>query len=75
MPDVLQTPRLELVLLDPERAKVLATGSNANGRPWAPGYPVDATLLHAELTAAAAGRGRPLGTSASARWSGARAAT
>ena len=61
MPDVLQTPRLDLVLLDPERAKVLATGSNANGRPWAPGYPVDATLLHAELTAAAAGRGRPLG--------------
>ena len=61
MTDVLRTARLDLVLLDPDRARVLATGANPNGREWAKGYPVEATLLSAELTVAAADRGRPLG--------------
>jgi len=61
MPQVLTTTRLELVLLEPEIARDLAAGINANGHPWARGYPMGSTLLHAELTAAAAAHGRPLG--------------
>jgi RimJ/RimL family protein N-acetyltransferase len=58
---VLHTPRLDLVLLEPENARALATGANPDGSPWAPGYPLAASLLYAELTAAAADGGRPLG--------------
>jgi RimJ/RimL family protein N-acetyltransferase len=61
MTHVLHTARLDLVLLDPQRARVLATGANPGGRRWAPGYPLDGTLLYAELVAAAADGGRPLG--------------
>jgi len=58
---VLHTTRLELVLLEPESARELAAGTSRNGRMWAPGYPMAASLLRAELTAAAAASGRPLG--------------
>ena len=61
MGSVLHTPRLELVLLDPEDARVLAKGLNHNGHTWAAGYPLGSTLLRAELTAAAAALKRPLG--------------
>jgi RimJ/RimL family protein N-acetyltransferase len=61
MGSVLHTPRLELVLLEPESARALAAGINHNGHPWAPGYPLGSTLLSAELTAAAAAQRRPLG--------------
>jgi RimJ/RimL family protein N-acetyltransferase len=61
MPQVLTTTRLELVLLEPQIARDLAAGISANGHVWAHGYPMGSTLLHAELTAAAAAHGRPLG--------------
>jgi RimJ/RimL family protein N-acetyltransferase len=61
MGSVLHTPRLELVLLEPDSARALAAGRTANGRPWASGYPLGSTLLSAELTAAAAAQRRPLG--------------
>ena len=62
MPQTLNTSRLALVLLEPETARDLAAGINHNGHLWASGYPMGSTLLHAELTAAAAAHGRPLGT-------------
>jgi RimJ/RimL family protein N-acetyltransferase len=61
MGSVLVTPRLELVLLEPEPARALAAGVNHNGHRWASGYPLASTLLLAELTAAAAAQQRPLG--------------
>jgi len=61
MGSVLSTPRLELVLLEPADARALAAGINANGHPWAAGYPLGSTLLRAELTAAAAAQATPLG--------------
>jgi RimJ/RimL family protein N-acetyltransferase len=61
MARVLHTARLELVLLEPARARELATGNNENGHPWAAGYPLGSSLLGAELTLAAAARKRPLG--------------
>ena len=61
MSGVLQTTRLELVLLEPDVARALAAGMNDNGHRWAPGYPMASSLLRAELTAAAAAGGRPLG--------------
>jgi RimJ/RimL family protein N-acetyltransferase len=61
MGSVLSTPRLELVLLEPDRARSLAAGINDNGHPWAAGYPLGSTLLRAELTAAAAAQHTPLG--------------
>ena len=61
MSQVLHTTRLELVLLEPDAARDLAAGVNPNGHLWSPGYPMASTLLRAELTAAAAAHGRPLG--------------
>ena len=61
MGSMLSTPRLELVLLEPHRARSLADGVNDNGRCWAAGYPLGSTLLRAELTAAAAAQHAPLG--------------
>jgi RimJ/RimL family protein N-acetyltransferase len=61
MGSMLHTPRLELVLLEPESARALASGLNHNGHSWASGYPLGSTLLSAELTAAAAAQDRPLG--------------
>ena len=61
MGSMLSTPRLELVLLEPESARALAAGINDNGHAWADGYPLGSTLLRAELTAAAAAQDRPLG--------------
>jgi RimJ/RimL family protein N-acetyltransferase len=58
---VLHTTRLELVLLEPEAARELTAGVHRNGHAWAPGYPMASSLLRAELTAAAAASGRPLG--------------
>lgn len=60
MQKVLSTPRLDLVLLEPDCARLLAAGSE-NGHSWGEGYPMGSTLLSAELTLAAAARGRPLG--------------
>ena len=57
---VLHTERLELVLLDPATARLLAAG-RPDGRPWADGYPLGSSLLRAELTVAAAAQERPLG--------------
>jgi RimJ/RimL family protein N-acetyltransferase len=57
---VLRTERLELVLLDPATARLLAAG-RPDGRPWADGYPLGSSLLRAELTVAAAAQERPLG--------------
>jgi [ribosomal protein S5]-alanine N-acetyltransferase len=61
MDEVLQTPRLDLVTLDPDCARALLEGVNANGHPWAPGYPLGSSLLRAELTIAAAAQRHPLG--------------
>ena len=61
MEDVLHTERLDLILLRPAAARGLATGAQADGHPWAPGYPLGSTLLRAELTLAAAAKERPLG--------------
>jgi RimJ/RimL family protein N-acetyltransferase len=61
MAHALYTARLELVLLGPGNARELAAGNNADGNPWADGYPMAASLLRAELTAAAAALERPLG--------------
>src|SRR3954470_8529585 len=61
MTNVLRTARLDLVLLEPAPARALATGANPDGHTWAPGYPLADSLLYAELTAAAADGGRPLG--------------
>ena len=57
----LHTARLDLELLEPEAARALAAGRNPNGQVWPPGYPMASTLLRAELTAAAAAQGHPLG--------------
>jgi RimJ/RimL family protein N-acetyltransferase len=57
----LQTPRLDLVLMDAEAARVVASGVGENGHPWAAGYPLGSSLLRAELTLAAAAHKRPLG--------------
>jgi RimJ/RimL family protein N-acetyltransferase len=61
MGQVLQTARLELVLLEPERARALTDGRRLNGHPWASGYPLASSLLRAEMTLAAAAGERPLG--------------
>jgi RimJ/RimL family protein N-acetyltransferase len=61
MTQVLHSARLDLVLLDPEPARVLTTGANPNGNRWAPGYPLGGSLLSAELVVAASDAGRPLG--------------
>ena len=61
MSRVLHTTRLELVLLEPDVARGLTAGVNVNGHVWATGYPMASSLLRAELTAAAAAHGRPLG--------------
>jgi RimJ/RimL family protein N-acetyltransferase len=58
---VLQTPRLDLELLEPVTARALAHGAHANGHVWASGYPLGSSLLRAELTIAAAAQHRPLG--------------
>ena len=60
METVLSTPRLDLVLLEPEPARLLVAGRE-NGHPWADGYPMGSTLLSAELTLAAAAGNHPLG--------------
>ena len=57
----LHTPRLELLLLEPEHAHAIAAGINSNGHCWAAGYPLGSTLLAAELTVAAAAQQAPLG--------------
>src|SRR5919112_4343639 len=61
METLLSTTRLDLILLEPACARLLVAGSE-NGHPWGDGYPMGSTLLSAELTLAAAARGRPLGT-------------
>jgi RimJ/RimL family protein N-acetyltransferase len=61
MGEVLHTPRLDLVLLEPDIARALAAGICDNGHRWADGYPLGSSLLRAELTAAAAAQNRPLG--------------
>ena len=57
----LETARLELLLMEPDRARAITAGSCANGHRWATGYPLGSTLLAAELTLAAAARRTPLG--------------
>lgn len=61
MDDGLYTARLDLVLLEPEEARSLAANRNADGHPWADGYPLGSSLLRAEMTVAAARQQRPLG--------------
>jgi RimJ/RimL family protein N-acetyltransferase len=61
MGQVLQTTRLELVLLEPDGARALTEGVKENGHPWADGYPFASSLLRAEMTLAAAAHNRPLG--------------
>jgi RimJ/RimL family protein N-acetyltransferase len=61
MGQVLQTPRLDLVLLEPDEARALTGGITENGHPWASGYPLASSLLRAEMTLAAAAHNRPLG--------------
>jgi RimJ/RimL family protein N-acetyltransferase len=61
MGHVLHTPRLELVLLEEGLARDLTAGVAVDGHRWAAGYPMASSLLRAELTAAAAAGGRPLG--------------
>jgi RimJ/RimL family protein N-acetyltransferase len=57
----LHTPRLDLMLLEPEAARSLVGGADPNGYTWAEGYPMGATLLEAELTARADEDDQPLG--------------
>jgi RimJ/RimL family protein N-acetyltransferase len=61
MGQVLHTTRLDLVLLEPDRARELTDGGSPNGHPWASGYPLASSLLRAEMTLAAAAHDRPLG--------------
>jgi RimJ/RimL family protein N-acetyltransferase len=61
MGQVLETARLDLVLLEPDGARVLTDGADQNGRRWAAGYPLASSLLRAEMTLAAAAGERPLG--------------
>jgi RimJ/RimL family protein N-acetyltransferase len=61
MGQVLQTSRLDLVLLEPDDARALAEGVTQNGHAWAEGYPLASSLLRAEMTLAAAAHNRPLG--------------
>jgi RimJ/RimL family protein N-acetyltransferase len=61
MEGTLHTPRLDLVLLEPEAARALIAGVNHDGRSWAAGYPLGSSLLRAEMTASAAAQQRPLG--------------
>jgi len=61
MGQMLQTARLDLVLLEPDGARELADGKQHNGHPWASGYPLASTLLLAEMTLSAAAQKRPLG--------------
>ena len=61
MADELQTPRLDLVLMDGEVARAVASGVGDNGHPWAAGYPLGSSLLRAELKLAADAHERPLG--------------
>jgi hypothetical protein len=72
MPQVIDTTRLALVLLEPETARDLAAGMNHDGLRWASGYPMGSTLLHAELTTAAPRTGGRSGCSAPIRSSAAR---
>ena len=62
MGQVLHTSRLDLVLLEPERARGITEGVNLNGHRWASGYPLESSLLRAELTLAAAAHDRPFGS-------------
>jgi len=61
MADELQTPRLDLVLMDGDVARAVASGVSDNGHPWAAGYPLGSSLLRAELKLAADAHERPLG--------------
>jgi RimJ/RimL family protein N-acetyltransferase len=61
MGPILQTPRLDLVLLETDEARALSHGCQRNGHPWASGYPLASSLLRAEMTLAAAAQERPLG--------------
>jgi RimJ/RimL family protein N-acetyltransferase len=61
MGQLLRTARLDLLLLEPSRARALTTGRNDDGHPWADGYPLASSLLRAELTLAAAAQKCPLG--------------
>jgi RimJ/RimL family protein N-acetyltransferase len=61
MGPILQTPRLDLVLLENDEARALSDGCQRNGHPWASGYPLASSLLRAEMTLAAAAQKRPLG--------------
>jgi RimJ/RimL family protein N-acetyltransferase len=61
MGQALHTPRLDLVLLDPDEARALIDGDRRNGHAWADGYPLGSSLLRAEMTVAAAAQQRPLG--------------
>lgn len=61
MGPTLQTPRLDLVLLEPEVARGLADGKNWDGNAWAAGYPLASSLLIAEMTLSAAAQKRPFG--------------
>ena len=61
MGHVLQTARLDLVLLEPLGARALVEGLNHDGHPWADGYPLGSSLLRAELTLAADAQQSPHG--------------
>jgi RimJ/RimL family protein N-acetyltransferase len=61
MGQVLQTERLDLVLLEPAGARALVDGLNHDGHPWAEGYPLGSSLLRAELTLAANAQRSPHG--------------
>jgi RimJ/RimL family protein N-acetyltransferase len=53
MAEAIHTTRLDLLPLDPARARALVAGDGPNGHPWASGYPLGSSLLRAELTLAA----------------------
>jgi RimJ/RimL family protein N-acetyltransferase len=61
MGHVLHTARLDLLLLEAVDARALAAGAEDENRRWAAGYPLESSLLRAELTLAAAARETPLG--------------
>jgi RimJ/RimL family protein N-acetyltransferase len=61
MGQILNTARLDLVLLEPQEARRLIDGVTQNGHLWADGYPLGSSLLRAELTLAAAAQHRPHG--------------
>lgn len=58
---VLRTARLQLRLLSPDETRALLDGRSDPARPFAPGYPLDGTLVAAAMAMQHEETGNPLG--------------